>query len=178
MIYIIAMSLLNAIRGRRAHFGGVSKPIVIGLMTLVTAYALESVYGLLLYPFMLLGFSYGWGRYFSAFHGSVKIWNEEEEVPAIAWLLRRMSMAKASNASESRRFATWGMALRMLLFYPMYIALGYVYTWNALWIGLLTCVAMAGAYAVQRYRLGDDNALHAELIGGAVFAISILLIGA
>ena len=176
-----AWAAINFIRGRKLwikKYQHVWPPIAWaltgGAAALALGYSFENIFRLMITlaagtAFWLV---WGWGLYFSAFHG---IWKQDEkEIGWIDWLGKKLVPWQAmTDYRRNRRRGTICMALRGLYIAPMFAVLAWQMghpAWG--WLGLIG-LAQGAAYGVMRH-LSDvsQGAKWAEPLIMFIFGVS------
>ncbi len=68
---------------------------------------------------------WGWGRYFCAGHGDVKIWNDEREEIVVDAIVDKIFGRDLRYESEARLAGTVAMSLRAYSFYPAFLIIAW-----------------------------------------------------
>jgi len=68
---------------------------------------------------------WGWGRYFTAGHGDIRVWNYEKEDPVVDFIVDRIFGRNLTTQKEAQRAGTVAMNLRAWSFYPGFILVAY-----------------------------------------------------
>lgn len=177
----IVFGLANHDRGRGtlpggriacALYGGISTGLVGALLGLPLAHAAGIAVAVSLGFFNWL--VWGWGLYFSAFHG---LWNKDEkEIGWIDYICLKLVPFVTSAKHKTNYIRGWiGMTLRGLYLIPMFIVFDpfALFTPNAVWLLGIFGLLQGTVYAANRLSetMYSEGTAYPELIMG-------LLIGA
>lgn len=148
----LLFGVLNAFRGSGNKF--FSK----GLTSIYMASVLYCLTGvpefIATFPLFWLGFSYGWGKYFMAFHG--RNYRHEKEFPPADWILKKLKIR------NNHIYGIIGMGIRwQLMFLPLFVGLIYIsmsswyymaYSLYFLFIGLIYYIVGHLPWGFKRFR--------------------------
>lgn len=164
-IMTVSFSILNALRGSHV----IQRIICAGLMGVVAWCFTVVTIGYIVWIGMLIGLSFGWGKYFAVFTGNMDTIKESEVKP-----IDRIVNYIYGIPSNIRQLKIWSfiaMTIRGGLFYPLFVGLSF-YNVNALLYGIgvfsMGLVYWLMNFAPEKYAVRTAKCLYGAILGGLV----------
>ena len=166
---ILFAAIINACRGCKFMDMTLSTQATRVFCSLNMA-VLAAAYSGNIYDFFIVGAGYmfwatfGWGKYFSAFHGNDKF--HEAEIKWIDWISYKIFPPSLSTGTNKAR-GVLCMGIRGMFMYPMFLVLG------APFAGLLC--ALQGVPYFLAGLTPKGSIRHAEYMWGAMIGLMLIL---